>query len=57
VTTDRGEIGAGLGLAIVKSICVAHGGSVEVESTPGAGSIFKVNLPQASQAAVAASTA
>ena len=57
VTTDRGEIGAGLGLAIVKSICVAHGGSVEVESRPGAGSIFRVILPQASQAAVAASTA
>jgi len=56
VTTDRGEAGAGLGLAIVKSICVAHGGSVSVESTPGVGSIFKVILPQASQAAVAATS-
>jgi signal transduction histidine kinase len=56
VTTDRGEVGAGLGLAIVKSICAAHGGSVAVESTPGAGSIFKVILPQASNAAVAATS-
>jgi len=40
--------GAGLGLAIVKSICHAHGGSVEVESTPGQGSCFRVKLPRAS---------
>jgi signal transduction histidine kinase len=56
VTTDRGEIGAGLGLAIVKSICAAHGGAVSVESSPGAGSIFKVTLPLASQAVVAATS-
>jgi signal transduction histidine kinase len=56
VTTDRGEVGAGLGLAIVKSICAAHGGTVSVESVPGAGSIFKVSLPQASPAMVAATS-
>lgn len=39
--------GAGLGLAIVKSICVAHGGHVEVQSTEGHGSRFKVELPLA----------
>jgi heavy metal sensor kinase len=39
--------GAGLGLAIVKSICVAHGGQVEVESTEGGGSRFTVELPLA----------
>ena len=55
-TTDRGEIGAGLGLAIVKSICNAHGGAVSVESSAGAGSVFKVTLPQASQATVAATS-
>jgi signal transduction histidine kinase len=55
-TTDRGEIGAGLGLAIVKSICNAHGGAVSVESSPGAGSIFKVTLPLASPATVAATS-
>jgi signal transduction histidine kinase len=56
VTTDRGEVGGGLGLAIVKSICVAHGGAVSVESTLGFGSIFKVTLPQASPATVAATS-
>jgi signal transduction histidine kinase len=57
VTTDRGEVGAGLGLAIVKSICAAHGGAVSVESASGAGSVFKVTLPQASHAVVAATSA
>ena len=42
--------GAGLGLAIVKSICAAHGGQVEVESTEGRGSRFKVELPLAQPA-------
>ena len=39
--------GAGLGLSIVKSICSAYGGTVSVESTKGAGSRFKVELPLA----------
>ena len=39
--------GAGLGLAIVKSICVAHGGRVDVESAVGSGSRFTVTLPLA----------
>jgi len=37
--------GAGLGLSIVKSICGAHHGQVEAISTPGSGSIFRVELP------------
>jgi heavy metal sensor kinase len=44
---SRDAGGAGLGLAIVKSICAAHGGRVEVESTEGQGSRFKVELPLA----------
>jgi two-component system OmpR family sensor kinase len=40
---DRG--GSGLGLAIAQSIVQAHRGSIEVESTPGKGSIFTVRLP------------
>ncbi len=47
VSTDRGERGTGLGLAIVKSICQAHGGEVSVQSTPGEGSRFRVELPLA----------
>jgi signal transduction histidine kinase len=37
--------GTGLGLAIVYSAVVAHGGTIEVKSTIGKGTVFTVNLP------------
>ncbi len=39
--------GTGLGLFLVRAVVEAHGGSVWVESKPGEGSTFWVELPQA----------
>ena len=38
--------GAGLGLTLVQQIVEAHGGRAEVESTPGAGSTFRLLFPR-----------
>lgn len=37
--------GTGIGLWVAKGIITAHGGSIGVESEPGAGSIFRFTLP------------
>lgn len=37
--------GVGLGLSIARWVAEAHRGTIEVQSTPGAGSVFRIRLP------------
>ncbi len=46
-STTRRRGGTGLGLALVKMIAAAHQGTVSVDTRPGAGSRFIVDLPAA----------
>jgi len=38
-------VGSGLGLAIVRQLVLAHGGRIDVESQPGQGTAFMIELP------------
>lgn len=48
---SRSQRGLGLGLSLVKAIVEAHHGTVSVQSQPGQGSEFIVNIPQTERAA------
>ena len=44
-TTKRTERGSGLGLSICRRIVAQHGGSIELDSEPGRGTLVRVRLP------------
>jgi signal transduction histidine kinase len=46
-TTRSQSGGTGLGLAVVKAIVDAHGGAIQVETSPATGTRFTVHLPTA----------
>jgi signal transduction histidine kinase len=43
--SGNGGRGVGVGLTIAKSIAEQHGGSIEVSSVLGQGSVFAISLP------------
>jgi hypothetical protein len=43
---ERSKTSLGLGLFIVREIVLAHGGTISVESSISAGTVFTIRLPR-----------
>ena len=43
--STKKQLGTGMGLTVTARMVSVHGGSINVESTPGSGSAFQVILP------------
>ncbi|HSJ06908.1 MAG TPA: ATP-binding protein [Longimicrobiales bacterium] len=55
-TTKDSRVGMGLGLLISRQIIDGHDGRIDIESAPGAGSVFTVRLPLRYRAGTAGRT-
>jgi signal transduction histidine kinase len=47
VTTKEQGKGSGLGLSITRQVIASHGGTIRVQSGPGQGALFTIDLPAA----------
>ena len=47
---SRKEGGAGIGMALCKKIVQLHGGTLQIDSRPGEGTVIKITLPQKEEA-------
>jgi CheY-like chemotaxis protein len=50
-TTRGAQSGTGLGLAVVHGVVAEFGGAIDVDSTPGRGTRFRLYLPECTEAA------
>lgn len=56
-TTKPQGVGTGVGLSVCHGVVLAHGGSIAVETAPGAGACFRMTLPTGAAAPAAEASA